>query len=128
LIKNLILTLKFPAVDSIQQGIFQYENCILFALLTIKISNEAIVGQATKNAERELSFLSSLNILVPIKLERDYLTEFRIKKAKELFYGGNYLIHNVAGRVGYADANYFAKCFKKYYGLALSKYVKNISQ
>ncbi|NLD49655.1 MAG: response regulator [Clostridiaceae bacterium] len=58
----------------------------------------------------------------------DYLTEIRINKAKELFDGGNYLIHNVAGRVGYADANYFGKCFKKYYGLAPSKYLKNISK
>lgn len=58
----------------------------------------------------------------------EYLTEFRIKKAKQLFDGGNYLIHNVADRVGYSDANYFAKCFKKYYGLAPSKYVKNVSQ
>lgn len=58
----------------------------------------------------------------------EYLTEFRIQKAKELFDAGNYLIHNVAGRVGYCDANYFAKCFKKYYGLTPSKYVKNISQ
>lgn len=58
----------------------------------------------------------------------EYLTEFRIKKAKELFDSGSALIHNVAVRVGYGDANYFGKCFKKYYGLAPSKYLENILQ
>ncbi|HEX9062938.1 MAG TPA: response regulator [Clostridia bacterium] len=58
----------------------------------------------------------------------EYLTEFRIRKAKELFDSGNSLILNVAGRVGYADPNYFGKCFKKYYGLAPSKYLESIRQ
>ncbi|HEX3029616.1 MAG TPA: AraC family transcriptional regulator [Clostridia bacterium] len=56
----------------------------------------------------------------------EYLTEFRIKKAKELLDSGNSLVLHVANRVGYADANYFGKCFKKYYGLAPSKYLENI--
>jgi two-component system response regulator YesN len=58
----------------------------------------------------------------------EYLTEFRIKKAKELFDHGSTLVLDVAGRVGYGDANYFGKCFKKYYGLAPSKYIENIRQ
>lgn len=56
----------------------------------------------------------------------EYLTEFRIRKAKELFDSGNTLILDVASRVGYADASYFGKCFKKYYGLAPSKFIENI--
>lgn len=56
----------------------------------------------------------------------EYLTEFRIKKAKELFDRGNTRVLDVASRVGYADANYFGKCFKKYFGLAPSKYLENI--
>ncbi len=57
----------------------------------------------------------------------EYLTEFRIKKAKELLDAGNNLILDVACKVGYADANYFGKCFKKFYGLAPSKYLENKS-
>ncbi|MDF2985513.1 MAG: two component transcriptional regulator, AraC family [Eubacterium sp.] len=56
----------------------------------------------------------------------EYLTEFRIRKAKELFDSGNTLILDVACKVGYADASYFGKCFKKYYGLAPSKFIENI--
>jgi two-component system response regulator YesN len=56
----------------------------------------------------------------------DYLTEIRIIKAKELFDQGEKVIQNVANRVGYADANYFSKCFKKYMGITPSKYVNQI--
>ncbi|MBP7177144.1 MAG: response regulator [Thermoclostridium sp.] len=55
----------------------------------------------------------------------EYLTEFRMNRAKELIDAGNCLILDIAGRVGYADANYFGKCFKKYFGLAPSKYIEN---
>lgn len=58
----------------------------------------------------------------------EYLTEFRIKKAKELIDNGNQMVIGVAKKVGYADANYFGKCFKKYYGLAPSKYIENVNQ
>ncbi len=56
----------------------------------------------------------------------EYLTEFRIRKAKEFFDSGNTLILDVANKVGYADASYFGKCFKKHYGLAPSKFIENI--
>lgn len=58
----------------------------------------------------------------------EYLTEFRIKKSKEFFDNGDTLVLNVASKVGYADANYFGKCFKKFYGLTPSKYIENIQQ
>lgn len=56
----------------------------------------------------------------------NYLTQLRMNKAKELFDSGNVVVHYVANKVGYADANYFGKCFKKYYGVAPSKYIENI--
>lgn len=58
----------------------------------------------------------------------EYLTEIRIEKAKELFDKGSILVLDVASKVGYADANYFGKCFKKFYGLAPSKYIENVQQ
>lgn len=58
----------------------------------------------------------------------EYITEFRIKKAKELIDNGEQLVFSVAKKVGYADANYFGKCFKKFYGLTPSKYIENVSQ
>jgi len=57
----------------------------------------------------------------------EYLTEFRIRKAKELFDRGNTSVSDVADKVGYADANYFGKCFKKSYGIPPSKYIESKS-
>ncbi len=57
----------------------------------------------------------------------EYITEYRLKKAKELFDAGNHLVIDVANKVGYADANYFGKCFKKYYGISPSKYSEGIN-
>lgn len=58
----------------------------------------------------------------------DYITEYRIEKAKGLFDNGNTLITNVAYNVGYSDSNYFGKCFKKRIGMSPSNYVKNIGK
>lgn len=46
-----------------------------------------------------------------------YLQEFRMNKAKELFDCGQHSITQVANYVGYEDANYFSKCFKKHFGV-----------
>lgn len=58
----------------------------------------------------------------------DYLTQFRMQKAKELFDRGCLIVQEVADKVGYSDANYFGKCFKKYSGITPSKYISNIRQ
>ena len=54
----------------------------------------------------------------------EYMTECRMEKAKELFDGGNRSVSDVAIRVGYPDANYFGKLFKKHYGTTPSRYVE----
>ena len=57
----------------------------------------------------------------------DYLTEVRMTKAKELFDRGEKVVQYIASQVGYADANYFGKCFKKFMGISPSKYASNIN-
>jgi Response regulator containing CheY-like receiver domain and AraC-type DNA-binding domain len=54
-----------------------------------------------------------------------YITEARIYKAKKLIDEGCHSVAAAASRVGYADANYFGKCFKKKYGVAPGKYIDN---
>ena len=52
-----------------------------------------------------------------------YITDIRMKKAQELFDKGNCMIQDVSDQVGYADANYFGKTFKKRTGLTPSQYI-----
>lgn len=55
----------------------------------------------------------------------EHISELRILKAKELMDSGCHSISMVAAKVGYADANYFSKCFKKLVGIAPGKYIEN---
>lgn len=54
----------------------------------------------------------------------NYLIKVRLSKAAELLEKGSISIKNVARQVGYSDAYYFSKLFKKYYGVPPSKYSK----
>ncbi len=51
-----------------------------------------------------------------------YLTEYRLERAKELLADPRINISEIAGRVGYNDSNYFGKAFKKYTGLSPSEF------
>jgi two-component system response regulator YesN len=53
----------------------------------------------------------------------DYLTRLRVSKAKELLKGGQN-VKETAAEVGYADANYFSRLFKKWEGLSPGDYAQ----
>lgn len=55
----------------------------------------------------------------------NYLIQIRLAKAKEILETNKMPVNLVAKAVGYSDAYYFSKLFKKYYGIAPSKYVKS---
>lgn len=54
-----------------------------------------------------------------------YLTEIRMQRAKELLMDPGWKLYQIAGMVGYEDANYFAKTFKKKTGMLPSEYREN---
>lgn len=51
-----------------------------------------------------------------------YLTGFRLEKAKQLLIEKQYKLYNIANLVGYCDANYFAKIFKRQFEITPSEY------
>ena len=57
-----------------------------------------------------------------------YLTEYRIKKAKELLSNTNHSIKDISRMVGYTDSNYFAKIFKRLVEEIPSKYRENLTE
>ena len=52
----------------------------------------------------------------------EYVIEVRIEKSKELLRESHIKLFEVARKVGYSDANYYAKVFKKQTGLTPSKF------
>lgn len=56
-----------------------------------------------------------------------YLTEYRMEKAKNLLADPRYKIADISSKVGYSDGNYFGKSFKKYTGLSPSEYREKLN-
>lgn len=72
-------------------------------------------------------FLSTSYVCTFFKSEtghtlNQYITEYRMEKAKQLLKDARFKITDVSSRVGYSDGNYFGKSFKKYCGLSPSEY------
>lgn len=55
-----------------------------------------------------------------------YITEYRMEKAKQLLSDPRYKISDISAAVGYNDGNYFGKSFRKYTGLSPSEYRERI--
>lgn len=51
-----------------------------------------------------------------------YIIEKRMEKARELILTNRFKLTTVSQMVGFSDAAYFSKCFKKYYGLSPSAF------
>ena len=51
-----------------------------------------------------------------------YITDYRIEKAKELLLDHRNRIGDISKEVGYADSNYFGKIFKKQVGMTPSEF------
>jgi two-component system response regulator YesN len=52
----------------------------------------------------------------------EYVTEFRVERAKEMMAGTDLPAYEVAERVGYPDARYFSSIFKKQTGITPSEF------
>ena len=57
----------------------------------------------------------------------DYLTDVRIKKAIELFSDEKLRLNEIANQIGYNDANYFSRVFKKTIGMSPKEYRNKFS-
>ncbi|OCT15496.1 hypothetical protein A8709_15585 [Paenibacillus pectinilyticus] len=53
----------------------------------------------------------------------EYMTQFRMKQAKQLMDTVDMKLQELSERVGYTDAGYFSKVFKKHFGLSPSEYL-----
>lgn len=72
-------------------------------------------------------FMSSSSLLLAFKKKKvmtitAYIESVRMEKAKELLKSGLYSVQATAEAVGYLDANYFCRAFKRYTGSTPSKY------
>ena len=102
------------------------ENSTLFLIKDYISKNYSDSNLSIKDISDHVH-LSSSYLCTVFKTEtgqtlNQYLTNFRMEKAKQLLADPRNKISEIAARVGYGDQNYFGKTFKKVVGLSPSEY------
>ncbi|HET7838505.1 MAG TPA: helix-turn-helix transcriptional regulator, partial [Rectinemataceae bacterium] len=80
------------------------------------------IARAAEGLSISESYLSKLLRRHLGKSFVDYLTEFRVARARELLAGTDLLTYEVAESVGFADARYFSTVFRRLSGSTPSEY------
>ena len=102
------------------------ENSTIFLIKEYISKNYQYESLSVKDISEHV-YLSTSYVCTLFKSEtgqtlNQYITEYRMKKAKKLLQDPRYKITDISSRVGYSDGNYFGKSFKKSEGLSPSEY------
>jgi two-component system response regulator YesN len=104
----------------------QPENTLIFMMKDYIHKNYSVDTLSVKDIS-EYVYLATTYACTLFKNETNqtlnqYLTEYRIERAKQLLANPRYKISDISAKVGYSDGNYFAKSFKRIMGLSPSEY------
>lgn len=108
------------------------ENSTILLIRDFIIKNYADPALSVKSIG-EYANLSTSYLCTFFKSEtgstlNQYITEFRIKKAKQLLADPRNKVNEIGSQVGYNDGNYFGKSFRKYTGLSPSEYREQVQK
>jgi len=136
--KLIVLMLKAVNVDRVSVGVANKDAPVGFEPYDKGKIVDSIITYINDRYMEEISLekISQNTYLSPVYISKifkdetgdspiNYLIKVRLSKAKELLEEGNTPIKAVAKSVGYHDAYYFSKLFKKYYGYPPSKVTKS---
>lgn len=101
-----------PHIQSVKQEIERY--------LLHNYSRDLSIGQAARDMHYSEPYFSKLFARCFQRNFLSYLTELRLKMAVDMLADPTVSIREIGVAVGYEDPNYFAKVFKKAYGLSPS--------
>ncbi|WP_343248762.1 response regulator [Diplocloster hominis] len=102
------------------------ENSTIYLIKEYISKNYDLSSLSVKDISEHV-YLTSTYVCTLFKAEtgqtlNQYLTEFRMERAKQLLEDPRNKIADISSRVGYTDGNYFGKSFKKIVGLSPSEY------
>lgn len=112
------------------QSILEKENkkSIVFSIVKYVKSNYASenlsIGDIANHTFLTPNYLSQVFKKETGKTINQFIMETRIEKAKELLKDRGFKLYEIAGSVGFSDANYFAKIFKNSEGINPSEFRK----
>lgn len=105
---------------------YQPENPIIFSIkeyISLNYSNDLLsVKDISTYVNLSNSYACTLFKSETGQTLNQYITDFRIQRAKDLLLDPRYKITDISTKVGYADGNYFGKSFKKAVGLSPSEF------
>lgn len=106
------------------------ENATIYLIRTYIASHYKEPGLSVRDIS-EYAHLSASYACTFFKNEtgttlNQYMTEFRMEKAKQLLSDHRFRITDISASVGYSDGNYFGKSFKKYTGLSPSEFREKV--
>lgn len=113
-----VLEQNFADKEEKIENIIEQANQYMLSHLSEKITLEEIA----KSVYLSEYYFSRLYKAMTGKNYSDQLLTFRMEKAKELVLEKKYSVREIAEMVGYQDANYLSKVFKKYTGMTISEY------
>ncbi|AOW11233.1 hypothetical protein EM308_03205 [Flavobacterium gilvum] len=121
--------LELPIIttaESSQEEIFLQK---LQQIIEDNISNTSLDLNfiTTEISMSKTSLYNKFNALTNLSLN-EFIKTQRLKRAVALFQKGETSIYLVASQVGFSDAKYFGREFKKTYGITPSDYIKNKGQ
>lgn len=123
------LSVLFPAHDK-KSSTGQKNSLFTYALQYIRNNFESNIeiSEVADSLSIDRTYLHRLFKQELDMSPKEYLTEIRIRKAKELLTSTDYPIMIIAQSVGYDDAQQFARIFKKNLQLTPSQYRKKFLQ
>lgn len=106
------------------------ENSIIFMIkdyISKNYSNDMLsIKEISEYVSLSVSYLCTYFKSQNGQTINQYITEYRMKKAKQLLSDPRYQIADISSIVGYSNSNYFSKSFKKFTGLSPSNYREKI--
>ena len=133
--KKLSENVLFSSVNNINQSFENVSDNQRSSLINraAEIIAESFAKKITIKDVAEKLFVSESHLMHEFKENlgetfNDCLTDFRVKKAKEMLSRGEYRIKEIADGVGYSDARYFGQVFKEKTGMTPSDYIKSIGK
>ena len=100
----------------------------IIRIINENYSSRIMIQEFAKKYNLNPNYLSSLFKSVCGQSFTSYVTELRLKKAKELLKDDSLSLYEISDKVGYDDYFHFSKIFKKYNGLSPGNYRKKVSE
>lgn len=127
-ISDLIEDIREPSYENSQQPVSNALINEIIKTINENYGSRVLIQEFAKKFNLNPNYLSSLFKSVCGKSFTSYLTELRLKKAKELLKDSSLSLYEISDRVGYDDYFHFSKIFKKYNGLSPGNFRKKTAE